>query len=66
MAGANALCKTTNLRVLVVVDIGTSLQDGMSVMRNIIPSPRCTAATHELTCKENVNYKTISERDREI
>jgi len=32
----------------------------------VIPPPRCTAATLELTHKGNINDKTISERDREV
>jgi len=32
----------------------------------VIPLPRCTAATLELTHKGNINDKTITERDREI
>jgi len=32
----------------------------------IIPPPRCTAATLELTHKGNINDETISERDREV
>jgi len=32
----------------------------------VIPPPRCTAATLELTHKGNINDQTISERDREF
>jgi len=32
----------------------------------VIPPPRCTAATLELTHKGNINDKTILERDREV
>jgi len=32
----------------------------------VIPPPRCTDATLELTHKGNVNDKTIMERDREV
>jgi len=32
----------------------------------VIPPPRCTAATLELTHKGNINDKTITERDREV
>jgi len=32
----------------------------------VIPPPRCTAVTLELTRKGNINDKTISERDREV
>jgi len=32
----------------------------------VIPPPRCTAATLELTHKGNINDKTITKRDREI
>jgi len=38
----------------------------MSVAHTVIPPPRCTNATHELTRKGNVNDKTITERDREV
>jgi len=34
--------------------------------RTIIPPPRCTAATLELTHKGNINDKTITERDRKV
>ena len=32
----------------------------------VIPPPRCTVSTLELTHKGNINDKTISERDREV
>ena len=32
----------------------------------VIPPPRCTAATLELTHKDNINDKTILERDGEV
>jgi len=32
----------------------------------VIPPPRCTAATLELTHKGTINDKTITERDREV
>ena len=32
----------------------------------VIPPPRCMAATLERTHKENINDKTIPERDREV
>ena len=32
----------------------------------VIPPPRCTVATLELTHKGNINDKTIPERDREV
>jgi len=32
----------------------------------VIPPPRCTVATLELTHKGNINNKTISDRDREV
>jgi hypothetical protein len=32
----------------------------------VIPPPRCTAATLELTHKGNINDKTITKRDREV
>jgi len=32
----------------------------------VIPPPRCTAATLELTHKGNINDKTITERDIEV
>jgi len=38
----------------------------MSVVHTFIPSPRSTAATHDLTHKGDVNSKTIAERGREI
>ena len=34
--------------------------------RTVIPPPRCTAATLELTHKGNVNDKTMTERDRKV
>jgi len=60
--------ETIDLRVFVVLDIGTSLEDVVSVTHTIIPFPKCTAANvgHDLTHKGKVNYKTIVERDREI
>jgi len=36
------------------------------VSHTVIPSPKSTAATRELSHKGDVNYKTITERDREI
>jgi len=38
----------------------------MSVAHTLISSPKSTAATHELTHKGDVNYKTITEREREF
>ena len=35
------------------------------MVHTVIPPPRCTTATHELTDKGNVNNKTITERDWE-
>jgi len=32
----------------------------------VIPPPRCTATTLELTHKGNINDKTITKRDREV
>jgi len=32
----------------------------------VIPPPRCTTVTLELTHKGNINDKTISERDSEV
>ena len=32
----------------------------------VIPTPKSTAATCELTHTGDVNYKTIAERDREV
>jgi len=36
------------------------------VAHTLIPSPKSTAATRELTHKGDVNYKTITEREREF
>jgi len=36
------------------------------MVHTVIPPPRCTAATLELTHKGNIHDKTISERDREV
>jgi len=38
----------------------------MRMAHTVIPSPRCTAATLEVTHKGNINDKTIPERDREV
>jgi len=38
----------------------------MRMAHTIIPPPRCTAATLELTHKGNINDKTIPERDGEV
>jgi len=56
---ARTPCETIDLRVFTFLDIGTSLYDVMSVTCTVIPSPKGTTATHELTHKGNVNYKTI-------
>jgi len=36
------------------------------VAHTVIPTPRGTTVTLELTHKRNINDKTISERDREV
>jgi len=36
------------------------------MVHTVIPPPRCTDTTLELTHKGNINDKTISERDREV
>ena len=36
------------------------------MVHTVIPPPRCTAATHELSHKGNINDKTIMKRDREV
>ena len=37
-----------------------------NVVHTLIPPPKCTTATLELTHKGNINDKTIPERDREV
>ena len=49
-----------------VLNCCTGLKDVTSVAHTVIPSPRSTAATHELTHKGDINYKTITEKEREI
>jgi len=66
MAGANALCKPIDVLVFVVLDLGTGLLDVIRMAHTVIPPPRCSAATLELTHKGNLNDKTISGRDREV
>jgi len=36
------------------------------VAHTVIPPPRCTTVTDELTDKGNVNNKTFTEKDREV
>jgi len=52
--------------VFVVLDLGTGLYDVIRMTHTVIPPPRCTADTLELTNKGNINDKTIPERDREV
>jgi len=40
--------------------------DVIRMAHTVIPPPRGTTATLELAHKENINDKTISERDREV
>ena len=55
-----------NVLVFVVLDVCTGLLDVIRMVRTVIPSPRGTTATLELTHKGNINDKTIPERDREV
>jgi len=66
MAGANALYEPIDVLVFVVLDLGTSLYDVIRMAHTVIPPPRATTVTLELSHKGNNNDKTISERDREV
>jgi len=55
-----------NVLVFVVLDVCTGLEDVIRMAHTVIPTPRGTTATLELTHKVNINDKTIPERDREV
>ena len=54
--------ETIDITVFVVLDVDMSLYNIMSVTHTVIPCPKCTAATHELTYRRNVNYKARDHR----
>ena len=44
--------------VLVVLDLGTGLKDVIRMAHTVIPPPRCTVATLELTHKGNIKTRS--------
>jgi len=55
-----------NVLVFIVLDVCTGLQDVIRMAHTVIPPPRDTTTTFELTHKGNINDKTIPQRDWEV